>query len=551
VEIETGVMVQVGEQVGVSETDLRPILERPRKHVGEAEEERGGGAVERAEASRTVRLTMSGNTAPSAQRPMELLRHKSLNALLGTPKGALGKATLPAKSPYELKNGTAGEEGRAAKRQRTDAQATWMVTRVTTPRQAMKSKEAQLWTRTADARAKRASATQPSKATRMSAGQRSLKVREVIDITSDNEENTTSDITLPDTTPASKTKRTPAVPRSWRRDSPPPFDPPLEPRSPPVSTRNKIINVDADTPPGTVDITDIDRRTSQGPPPQNSSRLKPIQLARSKPRNMLLCEKNNPKIMKTKSTSTTNSLPLGGVNDGPQAEKRSERANQRQRSEKDPRDEQTTISESRRQQTGPAIASIRDDGISSPAFSALTNARVLTRKSTANITPRARTEEQTVPMPDPIGQQLLPVREFPNRATGQATVRPAVASKSSENRIFGRVQSENDATVAFPPDGFSGAPRVNEEHTVASSESLPAAKHATKKPMRQSTSENNGVRKQAGSRAQASVVLSEQPETKQKDQEKGPWTIEALDFYDWRPPDWDARVKQKALELEG
>src|SRR5215469_1608579 len=137
----------------------------------------------------------------------------------------------------------------------------------------------------------------------------SLKVTEVIDITSENDDNTPSDIALPDTPPlgpsaiqALQPRRTTAVPRSRRRDSSSGPDPVPEPTSPPVSTTNKIINVDADTPPGTVDITNIDRPTGRRPSPQSNSRLKPIKLTKSKPRNMLLCEKNNPKILKTKPT---------------------------------------------------------------------------------------------------------------------------------------------------------------------------------------------------------------------------------------------------------
>src|SRR5579871_6105484 len=125
VELEVGVVVQVGEQVGLSETDLRPIFERPRKRVGEGEEERG-----------VVGVVVGAEVLGTVQRPREILKHKSLNALLGPPKGTLGKAALPAKSPFELNNEAAREDGRTAKRQRRDVQATWTVTRVTAPMKA-------------------------------------------------------------------------------------------------------------------------------------------------------------------------------------------------------------------------------------------------------------------------------------------------------------------------------------------------------------------------------------------------------------------------------
>jgi hypothetical protein len=458
VELEAGVVVQVEEQVGLSETDLRPIFERPRKRGEGGEEERRGVGIGGADISRTV------------QRPREVLRHKSLNALLGGPKGALGKAVLPTKSPFELKNGTAGEDGSAAKRQRRDTQGPWTVTRVTAPAKATKNKETPLRARMTGARTKGASSTRPArKAAPKITGQMSLKVKEVIDITSENDDNTPSDVALPDTPslcpsviPALQPRRTPALPRSWRRGSPSPSCPGLEPMSPPVSTTNKIINVDADTPPGTLDITDVDQGTGRHPPPQSNSRLKPIQLAKSKPRNMLLCETNNPKILKTKSTLTTDPRPPYGVDNGPQVEKRSGRAKQRQNSEKEPHDKSTATSKPGRHQIRSVVESIRHDETPSVAFSPMASGKMRTEKSTANTTSRARTKEQ----------------------------------------------------------------------------------------MRQSENEIDGARKKAGSTAQTSIVLSEQLEAKRKDQEKGPWTVEALDFFDWRPPDWDARVKQMPLELE-
>jgi hypothetical protein len=531
VELEAGVVVQVGEQVGLSETDLRPIFERPRKHGGESEERRGDAGVVGAEASSAV------------QRPREILRHKSLNALLGPPKGTLGKAALPANSPFELNNGIAGEEGRAAKRQRIDAQATWTVTRVTTPMRATMGKETPLRARRADARTKRASTTKPPKKTAPRiAGQMSLTVKEVIDITSENDDNSPSDITLQDTL---QPKRTPAVPRSRRRNSPPPTDLSPEPMSPPVSTRNKIINVDADTPPGTVDITDVNRRTDRRPSPQSNPRLKPIKLAKSNPRNMLLCEKNNPKFLKTKSTSSNDPRPLDGVDNGQQVVKPSERAKQRQTSGHERHDKSTRISKSGRQQIRPVVESTRDNETSSLAFSTIS-----TEKPTANFTPGARTEERMEPLNDLMDQQLPPVRELPKRATGRATVRVAIATKSSETRVFCRIQSDNDTAVSFPTESFSRQPAVNEELPTPALEGLPADQHTVKKPMRQNAGGTDGWRKKAGSTVQTSAALSEQPEANRKDQEKGPWTIEALDFFDWRPPDWDARVKQKALELE-
>lgn len=169
-----------------------------------------------------------------------------------------------------------------------------------------------------------------------------------------------------------------------------------------------------------------------------------------------------------------------------------------------------------------------------------------TAKPTANIAPGARTEEQTLPPNDLIDQQLPSVRELPRKVTEQASVRLAIATTSIDAHVFYRIQSETDLTASFPTDAFSGLTAANEELPAPALEGLPAEKHTAEKLMRRSASGTDGPRKSAGNTAPASAVLSER-----KDQEKGPWTIEALDFYDWRPPDWGTRAKQKALELEG
>ncbi|KAF2742846.1 hypothetical protein M011DRAFT_371337, partial [Sporormia fimetaria CBS 119925] len=105
--LDKGIMVEVADAVGVSQTDLTPLFEKTKKPLQE------NGIPDARPTARPVSRPLAGSQ----------LRHKSLNALLGTPKGPIGKA-LPVKSPFELrmekeKEKENGSPSRAVKRQKT------------------------------------------------------------------------------------------------------------------------------------------------------------------------------------------------------------------------------------------------------------------------------------------------------------------------------------------------------------------------------------------------------------------------------------------------
>jgi hypothetical protein len=501
VELEVGVMVQVGECVGREETDLRGLFERPRKDQldgGRPNEAANGSGRE---LSRTARMTLGGNTMPP---PRDYLRHKSLNSLLGTPKGALGKAALPTKSPYEIKHGTAAEDGRAAKRQKVGGEPAWNITRTATPVKLNKSKERPLLAGMADARNSAASKTPTKKAAHLAAGQRRLGVKEVIDITSDKDENIASDITLPDTppilptaTPALKPRRTPTIPRSLRKATSPAAAV-VEPISPPVSTRNRITNVEANAAPLNLsadeDFQDIEKILPQEK--ETNSQLKPLKLVKQKPRNKLLCAKVPPRgdaaeqlgEAREDDVMEVERLPVKGKNTTDMSRRSAPRS-------KSKRDSEEAIMEPERSPS------------SSPAFSTMRTEKLGMRSNGASHGP-SRTEHEEVAMVHGIMEQrILPLRESP--------------VKISDPRAFRRVQSENDAGISLPLDEPSSPPIEDEK---------PAA-NVGKKPMQRSLSENNGARKQQKGKVKAANGEAQE--------EKGPWTVEALDFFDWRPPDWE------------
>ncbi|KAF2732082.1 hypothetical protein EJ04DRAFT_415881, partial [Polyplosphaeria fusca] len=108
--LDKGVMVEVADAMGVTCTDLTPLLE---KKPRDAPESGPQAPVPR-------RLPPPAVPLSNVLRNGSQLRHKSLNTLLGTPKGPIGKA-VPIRSPYEqrLEKENDWAQDRAAKRQKT------------------------------------------------------------------------------------------------------------------------------------------------------------------------------------------------------------------------------------------------------------------------------------------------------------------------------------------------------------------------------------------------------------------------------------------------
>ncbi|PSN74690.1 hypothetical protein BS50DRAFT_615527 [Corynespora cassiicola Philippines] len=247
--LDKGVMVEVADAVGVTQTDLTPLFEKNR--------ESSPPQQSRPDPPRPAPRP----AVPSAShlRTNSQLRHKSLSALLGTPRGPIGKA-LPIKSPYEQRqeqrerdHELAGE--RATKRQKPVHAAVLPSGRYVVPASNPPVPAA------------------PIKATAQSARPTLEHApRPVTVISLDSEPDiVSSGVTLPSTppelystaqpstsTPAMGTKHsvpkktprknTPKLPRgkiplpqNKTKETPPP---PPRPSSPPVSASNRITNVD-------------------------------------------------------------------------------------------------------------------------------------------------------------------------------------------------------------------------------------------------------------------------------------------------------------------
>lgn len=113
--LESGVLVQVGEWLATTETDLTSLLQKKTKRAVIACDGGGGGAASSSGSGQ------QRQHAAAAHPP----RHSSLNSLLAR-RGAQGRAATPARSPYELRHNDAVEEThghREGKRRRVAAPA--------------------------------------------------------------------------------------------------------------------------------------------------------------------------------------------------------------------------------------------------------------------------------------------------------------------------------------------------------------------------------------------------------------------------------------------
>ena len=262
--LEKGILVEVAEAVGTMETDLTPLFERKSKVSPNSKT-----TELRPKQPLTIRNTAIYNSPQ--------LRHKSLNTILGTLKGPHGKAVIPAKSPYESRKDAENEwqDERYPKRQKIVDSLP--MRNLTKPFEIHRpsSKSTPLWARTVDTRKARMS-KQGSKAENN--GPQTGTSPDIIEIDSDMD-NVFSDVTLRSTPPKFQKTASPrhtVQPRQTPRSAPR--------LSPPVSVSNKVLNVGrgkmmADKP--------TEREHAVSPPP--NPRAKALRLSSGRSRSTLLC----------------------------------------------------------------------------------------------------------------------------------------------------------------------------------------------------------------------------------------------------------------------
>jgi hypothetical protein len=290
--LDGGVMVEVSEAMGITHTDLTPLFEKKTKEPGKEP---------------PVRATPSGprpfqrptSVAPSnVPRASTQLRHKSLNTLLGTPKGPVGKA-VPMKSPYEERREkekeNAGVEERAAKRQKTTQRPGG-------------------WRASSPAQEEPSSPLKPVPKTTQTAKASTTHSANIFTISSECDQIpvVTSDVTLP-STPEGLVKSRPRLPFAAaptidsNMEKPPIAQPPKIPRgkvpvastkipktpkpqapnsSPPVSASNRLTNVDFAVQPA----AKLRKEPTPPPSPPCNPKAKSLRLSAGVKRGTLLCQ---------------------------------------------------------------------------------------------------------------------------------------------------------------------------------------------------------------------------------------------------------------------
>lgn len=302
--LDKGVLVEVAEAMGITQTDLTSVVAKKKDPPKEP--------LARPTHSVSTRpFQLPTSVAPSnVARMGAQLRHKSLNTLLGTPKGPVGKA-VPMKSPYETRMEKEKEndlaEERAPKRQKVAQRQTgWRASSPIHGDESSPLKRVPLWAKTADARTARvpqAAISRPAKAITISSEPDPAVV--------------SSDVTLP-STPAKAVKvvptppwipapaisssvfaeqvtvplepETPKAPRPRiRLPKKKPVETPKHPApksSPPVSASNRVTNVDFAVQPVQVP----QKKPSPAPSPPRVTKGKPLRLSTGVKRGTLLCQ---------------------------------------------------------------------------------------------------------------------------------------------------------------------------------------------------------------------------------------------------------------------
>lgn len=299
--LDKGVIVEVAEAIGITQTDLTPLFEKNK----ESPQRRNAGPVQRPLQKPTL-------PANNALRAGSQLRHKSLNTLLGTPKGPIGKAT-PIISPFDARKEKENEcaEVRPYKRQKMTHNA--VESSPVTHRNPLPDHSLPVWTKPSGPGIVRTPKPLPQGAT-------------VICLDSE-PDNISSDVTLPGTplrtgqsvprptvTPVSVSNQalsnrsqkhaTPKIPRGKvpvphvKAQQTPRAPPP--PSSPPISASNRLSNVDFAIEPAkpqprkkpSIETAQPKPQKEPSPPqsPPRNPKTKSLRLSTGVRRGMLLCQ---------------------------------------------------------------------------------------------------------------------------------------------------------------------------------------------------------------------------------------------------------------------
>lgn len=298
--LDRGVLVQVEEAIGITKTDLTPLFEKKPREQPNAPPTRPTPAPQ------TVRpYQRPSSVAPTnPSRVGTQLRHKSLNTLLGKPRGPVGKA-VPIQSPYDARNEAENKlvaHERPAKRQKiTQNISGWRASSPTCD-ESSPEKPLPVCPRTVLAK------------TSNTPRSRAMRPVDVINISSEPDHIPVihSDVTLPCLSPLGNPKacepaivspparpsavRKPApvqTPKIPRRKAPVPAPKTVEtpkhvgpPSSPPVSASNRLNNVDF----AVQSAKKLLQEPSPAPSPPRNPKARSLRLPPGVRRGTLMCQ---------------------------------------------------------------------------------------------------------------------------------------------------------------------------------------------------------------------------------------------------------------------
>lgn len=588
------VLVQVAESVGRTETDLTELKQSAKK----SKRTEGG---QRSSPPPKNMATPSRNMGPPTARPGTAsvaggntqLKHRSLNALLGTPKGRIGKATLPTKSPFETRQAEENENwesGRPPKRSKGES---WNVTRTTVPLPNAR-RETPLWKRTADARAKAA------KHVPLPPGQQKLGTKEVIDLSDDGEDSPSkflrefsSDAAGPASSPVREVPRppTPVSRKQQVRSSSPVFQTQKRKEKAPEVVRNE-------TPPRPAKVARVEppRRTIEVPEraPSPPHIAPPFLLPPSnKPSQTLRMATSAPKRKTLACLDQISNSPTGTM-ERPTPTEEGRTTSSKRRTQRELLEERLAKMNKLAQQRADDLKAIVDDADATALEISQMDeavppperpeARVISRQtvppeepvltksdrpfrrlaSEHNTAASANAAPKRIPgapvrfTPPPLGRAPKPA-EQPKQKTG-------VAVPVQREQALKEGAPHAAAPPAEPRPVVKNAPPPQEQPNVqySSKEPTPPIVDMPPPPPQPPAARRRpGIgRKEIRKSAQAcfptalnvaangtsTVILAKPfqapkppapPKAPTPPEETGPWTREAFDLFNWRPPGWD------------
>lgn len=579
------VLVEVAESVGRTETDLTELRTSRKKQSSEC----GSSSPARKAQTPKPKRAVTG----ALERQPTQLKHRSLNALLGTPKGPIGKAALPTKSPYEQRRvgieNEVWEQGGPSKRHRAEIPVARSTDRKADAAKSVAPKDTPLWARTADSASQRRNAVSHK-----------VQAAEVIDLRDDEFEaerfmpGFSSDMLAPPSSPdCGKAPKPPPA-----RSSSPAFQTQRDPA--------KSKRVDSAAPKSATALNDqVERRAGRdvsmtaahvtpNPPGSDASRTSergristtthlkekpsakrnhgvsttdkpPIAKsgqtfrisASSSNKKTLLCQ--NQLYRKPDRTSSTNTedaaeRPLEATSDNEGKPKVNEQQQRLQQRLERIRKKDAQIAAKQVEEARYNVAAVPPDRCVT-----LADTNAPTRPQTsheASAAELARLDQMLLP-PNPPRAEIRPPKQ---PARTEAPPQPAlpVLPEPRQDPVLRRVVSASQDTLVSKPRRALGVPmRV----TPSPSKQAPQPAGQTAAPVQTTSNERptvipkprpkkslqRTVSLDVTSNGTATVMLSKpfQPPKPPEQRESAPqaapnpWSREAFDLFTWRPPGWD------------